>query len=209
VKPEDYLDMLLAGDEAGCLAAAREIAVDVDGLRQLCDGLIAQSQYRLGELWEAGRISVAAEHLATAINTSVAAGCLAALAPATSGGPKALVTCAPDEQHDLGARLLADLLQCDGWDVAFFGASMPLRDLVKAVGETEPRFVGISAATVMRLGSVQKTIAAVRAEYGPGLPIIVGGNAFRSTSGLWQQVSADMYAPNASRAVDLLRELAA
>ena len=85
--------------------------------------------------------------------------------------------------HELGPRMLADLLECDGWDVDFYGTSMPGRELIGAIRERRPRFVGLSAALVMHLGSVKRTIAAIHAALGDDAPpIIVGGNAFAATA---------------------------
>jgi methanogenic corrinoid protein MtbC1 len=208
VKLEEYTEHLIAGDDEACLAVGREEAGDLDGLHRLYVEVIAPSQYRVGELWESGRISVATEHLATATNSYVAGACYAPLARTTSGGPRALIACTPEEMHELGPRLLADLLECDGWDVDFYGTSMPVRDLIGAIHERKPRFVGLSAALVMHLGSVKRTITSIREALGLETPpIVVGGNAFRGDGDLWRQVGADMYAADASAAVAMLRGL--
>ena len=204
----EYVQHLLDGDEESCLAEGGALATDLAGLHRLYVDVVQPSQYRVGELWEQGSISVAVEHLATATNSFVASTCYSRLAREAGGGPKAMVVCVPEELHELGPRLLADLLECDGWDVDFFGTSMPLRDLVGAVRERRPRFVGLSAALVMHLGSVKRTITAIREALGPEAPpIAVGGNAFRGTPDLWRKVGADFYAADASAAVELLRPL--
>jgi methanogenic corrinoid protein MtbC1 len=119
-----------------------------------------------------------------------------------------LIACAPEELHELGARLVADLLECDGWDVDFYGTSMPVNDLVGAIRERKPRFVGLSAALVMHLGSVKLTIVAIREELGADAPpIVVGGYAYRGGGDLWAKVGADLNAPDASVAVEVLRGL--
>ena len=205
---EEYVDHLIAGDDEACLAEARLIAGDLPGLHRLYVDIIQPSQYRVGEIWEGGKISVAAEHLATATNSYVATNCYAPLARVTSGGPRAMIACTPEEMHELGPRLLADLLECDGWDVDFYGTSMPLRDLIGAVRERHPRFLGLSAALVMHLGSVRRTITSIREALGSQTPpIIVGGNAFRGGDELWKKVGADMYAADASSAVAALRSM--
>ena len=206
MKLKEYVNHLIAGEDEVCLAVGRESAADLDGLHRLYVDIIAPSQYRVGELWESGQISVATEHLATATNSYVATQCYAPLARVTSGGPRALIACTPEEMHELGPRMLADLLECDGWDVDFYGTSMPVRDLIGAIRERKPRFVGLSAALVMHLGSVKRTITSIREALGAETPpIVVGGNAFRGDGELWKQVGADMYAADASAAVELLR----
>jgi methanogenic corrinoid protein MtbC1 len=210
VNLDQYVAHLLAGDDDACLAEGQSRAVDLDGLHRLYVDLIAPAQYRVGEMWERGEISVAGEHLATAINSLVASTCYAPLAGSASGGPRAMVACTPGELHELGPRLLADLLECDGWDVDFYGQSMPVRDLVGAIRERRPRVVGLSTALVLHLGSVKQTISEIRTSLGEDTPpIMVGGNAFRGDDALWQQVGADLYAADASSAVDLLSGLKA
>lgn len=202
-----YLERVLDGDEEACLAVAGTSGEGVQGLHRLYVDLIQPVQYRVGDMWERGKISVALEHLATATNTYVALSSYASVASSTAGGPRGLIACTPDEMHDLGAHLAADLLECDGWDIDFFGASMPLRDLIGAIRAREPRFVGLSAALVHHLGSVHTTVRAIREALGPDAPpIVVGGNAFRAETGLWKAVEADRYAEDASEAVALLRE---
>jgi methanogenic corrinoid protein MtbC1 len=68
--------------------------------------------------------------------------------------------------------------------------------------------VGLSAALVMHLGSVKRTITAIHEALGDETPpIVVGGNAFRGDGELWRQVGADRYAADASAAVETLRDL--
>ncbi len=205
---EQYVEHLVAGEDELCMIEGKALAKDLPGLHRLYVEVIQPSQRTVGELWEGGRISVAKEHLATATNSYVATNCYAPLARSSAGGPKALIACTPEEMHELGARLLADLLECDGWDVDFYGTSMPLRDLIEAIRESNPRFVGLSAALVMHLGSVKRTIAAIREQLGPETPpIVVGGNAFAGSDELWKNVGADLYARDASEAVEVLRSL--
>ena len=202
---EEYVALLLAGDDDACLAEGRARAVDLDGLHRLYVDLIAPAQYRVGEMWENGEVSVAGEHLATAINSFVVSTCYAPLAGSAPGRARALVACTSDELHELGPRMLADLLECDGWDVDFYGPSMPVHDLVGAIRERRPRVVGLSTALVLHLGSVKRTITAIREALGDDAPpIMVGGNAFRGDGDLWRQVGADLYAADASAAVTML-----
>jgi MerR family transcriptional regulator, light-induced transcriptional regulator len=205
---DEYVDHLVAGHDDVILAEAQALATDLPGLHRLYVDVVQPAQYRVGELWEGGKISVATEHLATAIHTFVTSTVYARLAGLTVGGPRAIVACAPGELHELGARMFADLLECDGWDVDYFGASMPQRDLVAAVMERRPRVVGLSAALLASAGSVQRTIQALRAAMGEETPpVIVGGNAFQGNDELWRKVGADLRATDASQAIELLRAL--
>ena len=80
---------------------ARDRHGSAGGLHRLYVDTIQPSQYRVGEIWEAGKISVATEHLATATNNCGATNRYAPLAWASSGGPKAMIACTPEEMHEL------------------------------------------------------------------------------------------------------------
>ena len=54
-----YLGHLLEGEDERCLEIAKGVASDLPGLHRLYVSLIAPSQYRVGELWEAEEVSVA------------------------------------------------------------------------------------------------------------------------------------------------------
>lgn len=203
---EEYTRHLLAGADDECLAAGLALGEDLAGLHRLYVEFIQPSQYKVGELWEAGRISVATEHMATAINTSVADACYSSLGCAGAGGPRAIVACSEGELHELGPRMLADLLECDGWDVDFLGGATKDDDLIAAIRASSPRFVGLSAALVQHLGGVKLRIESIREQIGPTAPpIAVGGNALRGAGELWRRVGADLYAADASTAVTRVR----
>jgi methanogenic corrinoid protein MtbC1 len=60
----------------------------------------------------------------------------------------------------------------------------------------------------MHLGSVKRTIGAMNEALGVEKPpVVVGGSAFRGDGDLWRQVGADLYAPDASAAVEVLHSL--
>ena len=69
-------------------------------------------------------------------------------------------------------------------------------------------YLGLSAALVMHLGSVRRTITSIREALGSETPpIVVGGNAFRGGNDLWKHMGADHYSADASEAVTILRYL--
>lgn len=54
-------------------------------------------------------------------------------------GRRAVMACAADELHELGARMVADFLQLDGWDVSFLSASVPISSIVTEAEQTPAR----------------------------------------------------------------------
>jgi methanogenic corrinoid protein MtbC1 len=68
-----YAAAILAGDEVAAETTIREAMDDGLSVAEIDEDVIAPAMWRVGELWERGRISVAEEHIATEISTRVLA----------------------------------------------------------------------------------------------------------------------------------------
>lgn len=191
-----FLRAILEGDLAAALSVAEDARVH--GLPAFYEMVVTPALVEIGRLWERGTISVADEHVATAVAQSVLASRYP-MFPWTTSGPKAIVACVSGERHELGARMAADLFSWDGWDVMYVGADVPLDALVARVEREAPVFVGLSVGLADRLPVIREAIARLRRAR-PGLKLLVGGRAVASApAGL--DVGADEIARSASSAV--------
>lgn len=194
---------LLAGDYASCLQIAESVLAEDQGQELLYMGLIQPVMYDIGRLWEQDKISAAEEHLATSVVGRVLAALYAKIPQAGTIRGKAVVSSAPNEYHELGARMLADLLEADGWDVLFLGANTPAEELLSLLSKTQPRFLALSLTMPFGLDKVAGIISRIRAnpELG-GIKVMVGGAAFNMDPGLWCQIGADAWAENPRAAIE-------
>jgi DNA-binding transcriptional MerR regulator len=105
----------------------------------------------LGDRWERGEASVAQEHFAS----QVLRGRLLGLARNwdRGAGPRAVLACMPDEQHDLGLIAFGLGLRDRGWRITFLGPDTPLDTLTDAVTTLEPEVVVLTATTPDRFES--------------------------------------------------------
>jgi DNA-binding transcriptional MerR regulator len=105
----------------------------------------------LGDRWERGEISVAQEHFAS----QVLRGRLLGLARGWGGGsgPRAMLACMPQEQHDLGLIAFGLGLRDRGWRITFLGPDTPLDTLSDAVATVQPDAVVLAATTADRFES--------------------------------------------------------
>jgi DNA-binding transcriptional MerR regulator len=105
----------------------------------------------LGERWERGEASVAQEHFAS----QVLRGRLLGLARGwdRGPGPRALLACMPDEQHDLGLIVFGLGLRDRGWRITFLGPDTPLDTLSDTVATLQPDAVVLAATTSDRFES--------------------------------------------------------
>jgi methanogenic corrinoid protein MtbC1 len=159
----------------------------------------------VGRLWESNVISVAEEHMATAVTQFVMAQCFSFIdRPALCHG-RMVLTGVEEELHHVGANMVADVLEAHGWDVRFLGTNLPHRGILQVVREHRPDWVGISATTLFSLPQVSRLIAEIRATFPEGAPrIIVGGSAFRFSPDAWREVGADAVGASLEEAVALL-----
>jgi methanogenic corrinoid protein MtbC1 len=118
--------------------------------------------------------------------------------------PTAVVSCAQGELHELGARMVSDFLELDGWNVHFFGANMPSSETLEAVEEIRPDVVFLSVTMLFHVRDAAALIARLR-ERMPARPpwILVGGYPFKTDDELWRKVGADGSAADAEDAAEL------
>jgi MerR family transcriptional regulator, light-induced transcriptional regulator len=196
-----FLDAILAGDRAAAMAMTRD-ALRRHGLAYVFEEVVQPAMHRVGELWYENRITVADEHLATA--TAEAAVVL--LYPEIAwpvGGPRGIVTCAEEERHEFGARMVADLLAADGWDTIFLGADTPVDAVVSMTKDVSPIFVGISITLALHLPNARRLIDALRAST-PDVKVVAGGRAVSGLSAPWIPTT-DASASSAQNLVELAR----
>jgi methanogenic corrinoid protein MtbC1 len=175
---ESYLAALLAGDRASCARIVQDLAAAGADLKELYVRLFARSMYRVGELWEHQRISVAVEHLATAITERMLTLVQAQAFSGPARDKSIIIACVADEYHQLGGRMIADFCELRGWRGYFLGADTPLPDLLQLIEERRPTLLGLSLSIYFNLPALLKALDAVTGNY-PDLPILVGGQAFR------------------------------
>ncbi|MEX0172789.1 cobalamin B12-binding domain-containing protein [Streptomyces sp. LMG1-1-1.1] len=199
---------LEARDEPAATAAvlgAHDAGVPAEDL--LLD-VIGPAQARVGAEWAAGRIGVAQEHAATAIQDRV----VAALAHRTADGTRprpetgeaprrVTVACVDGEWHALPARLLAEVLRGRGFLVDYLGAHVPTPHLIAHLHQTGTDVVALSSSLPVRLPTAHAAVTAVQAI---GLPVLVGGAAFGPDGRYARLLGADGWAPDARAAARLL-----
>jgi methanogenic corrinoid protein MtbC1 len=179
----------LAAQLAGDRREALRLVVD-DGLSRGARVLDVQSrviraaQYELGLLWQANRISIAEEHLATGIAQVVLARLFEYARPAPRNGRAIAIACVQGELHELPARLVADYLDQGGFAVRYYGANVPTDALVPMLRAEPPSLLALSATMSFHVSALREAVTRVRAELDPSLPILIGGHAVMWESGL-------------------------
>jgi methanogenic corrinoid protein MtbC1 len=193
-----FLRAILQGDRRAALGIARE-TLRILKPADLYVEVFQPALEDVGVRWQDCRITVAEEHMATATVQFVVAQLYSdAERPGATRG-RAVVTGVHGEFHQVGATLVADALERDGWNVLFLGTNMPHEGILKVIAGEKPALVGISATMLYHLDAVTRLVEAIRADksIAPAPRLIVGGGAFRSSPNLWREIGADGWARDA------------
>ena len=198
----DYRDAILSGNQPS--AQALMINTMRDGnYGQAAVGMIQPALYEIGRLWQENRISVAQEHLATAVSQNVLARAYMQAEFAPPNGRHAVFACVPGNQHSLGPRMLSDIFETAGWEATYLGADVPIPDLIRLLDARRPQLLALSLCLPAQLAVTRDAIARIRAELGERCPEIwVGGLASLSSERLWRIVQADGWAADALHALE-------
>ena len=174
----EYLDALVKGS----LGQAEEVVQ-----RALNEGLAAgdvylnifqSAAYEIGRLWQVNQISVAQEHLATAIIERQMGVMHTYFKPVTLRYKTLILGCIEHELHRVGPRMVADFFEQDGWNVIYLGPDVPTEAFVSMIHDISPDLIGISAQMVIRLPALAEFARKLNRQGLGGIPIMAGGQPF-------------------------------
>jgi signal transduction histidine kinase/CheY-like chemotaxis protein len=203
-----YLQLLLACQRH---AAGRLIMGAVESGMTIQDvylRVFQPCQRELGRLWQSGKISPAQEHYCTAATQVIMSQLAPRLFSTRKNGRRAVIVCVADETHEVGPRMVADLMEMAGWDTIYLGANVPPRGVVQAIVDHRADLLAASATMTYQLSGVIDLISSVRTETAcAGVKIMVGGRLFQGEPDLWRRVGADGHAADAEEACRLADRL--
>jgi len=206
-----YLDHLLAGDRE----RARALVLDrancrPEAIREMYRDVFRPVQQRLGRLWQTNQISIAQEHFCTATTRTLMAQLQGCMPHANGTRPAVVAACLEEEAHDLGLRMVADILDLEGWTTHYLGAGVPRDAVLQALAEREADVLALSVTMSHRIWRAAEVIGKVRAD--PRLQhvnVIVGGQSLEISPSLWRWIGADASARSGEEAVERIREFMA
>lgn len=168
---------MLDGDVAGSWQVVE--AAMASGLEpgEIYVRVLAPSLCAIGASWQAGRVSIDQEHLASTVAATVI-GRLGArfVHPGRKKGV-VIVAMPPGERHGLGVAMLADILTGAGYEVRNLGPDTPTASLAAAMRDAGSLVaVVVSVVDIERRPAARRLLAAARRQR-PSVPRLVGGYA--------------------------------
>lgn len=108
--------------------------------------------------------------------------------------------------HDIGKNLVGMMLEGAGFTVVDLGVDVPPEKFVEEVKKNKAQLLGLSALLTTTMPAMKDVIEAIRANgEAKGTRVMVGGAPL--TQEYADSIGADGYAPDASSAVDLAKQL--
>ncbi len=190
----DYTNALVAGDRKSAESMIQQSLKQGTDLVDVSVGIVQPAMYEIGHLWQANKITVAQEHLATAISQNALARAFAAAEFADPVDKRVICACVEGNHHSLGLRMISDTYEVAGWDVTFLGADTPNSSIHTQVDMEKPDVLALSVSLPHQLLELQQLIIQLRADMGGSMPaIVVGGLAFNQNEHLGARLKVDAW----------------
>jgi methanogenic corrinoid protein MtbC1 len=192
---EESFRALLDGRDDELSALLVSLYLDGHSVGQIADGLLCAGMRRVGDLWHAGELSVAQEHVATRTAVVALQTFQASLQGAAGGGGMRALCCSvEDDFHELPLRLAALTLEACGAAVFNLGPSTPFSALAEAVHRFRPELVCVSSTVLLRLDrAVYEYAGFHKAARRAGAAVVLGGAGFIE-EGVRRRLPADLHA---------------
>jgi methanogenic corrinoid protein MtbC1 len=178
--PFDIIDAALAhavAHDAPLLRDVLQRAIRARGVHTFVETVAAPFMHRVGDEWHAGQLTIAQEHLATAVLHDLLLEVVRGIGRAPNA-PRVVVATPPGERHVVGAAITAARAAAEGWDVIYLGADLPIADIVAVTTSSGAEVVALSLVHVQDPeGRVAEIGALARAL--PAARIVVGGSGAR------------------------------
>jgi MerR family transcriptional regulator, light-induced transcriptional regulator len=176
-------------------------------LSLIFDEAVMPALRRVGDLWHAGEMSVAEEHLATITATQAVETLAAVTKSERPGAPSAVVCAAEDEFHQLPVICARSVLEAEGWVVTNLGPHTPFFALADHVEQYAPALVCVSSTTTAGLArGARDYVQLLEAARATGTRVVLGGPGFGG-EGVRRQFPADLHAESFRKLVEFTRGL--
>jgi len=190
-----YLDPLLRGDRTACRGVIEEALQSGIPANSVYVHIVWPIMVEIEKLLRAARITPTQEHLATRINRTIVDQLQNKLPRRPTKNKKLVVCCAPAELQELGAQMLTDLFESDGWEVRFLGSGLSNDDILAFINQYAPDVLLIYGTAPKQAPNVRRLIDTIKTiNAWPDMRIMVSGGLFNRAEGLWEEMEADLYA---------------
>jgi DNA-binding transcriptional MerR regulator/methylmalonyl-CoA mutase cobalamin-binding subunit len=142
----------------------------------LCETVMLPLLHKIGDRWESGELTVAAEHFGSALCRAKILQCLEFVARSATG-PRMVCACPENELHEGGLLAFAVRAATAQWQVIYLGAHTPMQQALDTAVRIAADLVALSLTvprTAEQMATLVQAVAQAKAER-QGLRVIAGG----------------------------------
>jgi methanogenic corrinoid protein MtbC1 len=201
---ERYLAALLTGNRSQARSVIEETLQTGTTAISVYVDIIWPMMVEIENLQREDRISVVQEHMATRINRSIVDQLQNKLPRRPVKNKKIVVCCAAEEIQELGAQMIADLFESNGWEVRFLGGGLTNDDILAYINECAPDILLIYGTVPQQAPMIRHLIDTIKGVNAwPDMRIMLSGGLYNRAEGLWEEMGADLFADTAITAVQV------
>ena len=198
-----FIDALLEPSMTKAISISKEYIKNNEDIKSFWEQIIVPSMHEIGKKWADNEITVGEEHTATSICQRVMVEHYEKiLSNSAVNRRKIIVTLSPNELHVLGARIVADLLELNGYDVHFLDSNSTYEELLNLIKNENIKEIIISTTLISNLNSTENLISDLKLAIKEKIKFYVGGQAYKASSEI--KTKADFYIKDMD---SLLKEL--
>jgi DNA-binding transcriptional MerR regulator/methylmalonyl-CoA mutase cobalamin-binding subunit len=144
----------------------------------------------VGDRWDRGELRIAHEHACSAVMRGLLFSLLG-LYPTSNPARRVVVTTPANEEHELGALMVAMLAAMHEWSVLYLGPNLPADEIAYAVTRTKSQLLVLSI-THLTPAESQQEIDAIETAISEHVNILVGGGAAKAPPGSRAEIRQDL-----------------
>lgn len=207
LEQDNFFKHLLVGDKKACTDIVKTLINKKVSVQTIYEDVLKVALYKIGDLWEQNKISVATEHLASAIVEGILNVIYVTIISKKKINKNVLLSCVESENHQIGIKMISDVIEMNGWNTFFLGSNVPTREVLMFSKTVSIDLLAISSSIYFHLPELIGLIHTYRAEF-PNTPILVGGQAFKH-GGLDQILAFEnvFYMPDINSTEVFLKEI--
>jgi len=176
-------------------------------LEYIFDEIISPAMKRIGELWFAGELTIAQEHLAT--RTAICAlHKLRNLVPVSEPNGKTAICCTIEgDFHELPVHLVQMIFEKEGFEVINFGTNLPIYSLCEEISQHLPKIICISSTILTDIERLSRDFRSFTDKLcKTDGQVILGGRAFQDLQ-IRRRFPADFFAESFTDVVRFTRKI--
>ena len=131
---------------------------------------------RVGDLWHAGELRPAQEHMASEVIRGYLLKMLQSARP-SSQAPCIVFATPAGQRHEFGSLMAAAAASIEGWRAVYLGADLPAVEIAGALRNVQARAVALSIIYPPDDPFLAEELVALRKYLGPEVEILAGGSS--------------------------------